>query len=91
MMCKIAHNDRLRNEKEDKCYVITFDLVKSFRKKTSTPRVKVILQSYNATQTGNLQINTLLFFIELVLVITGFYGGELSRPRFARGFCAVLG
>ena len=83
MMCKIARNDRLRNEKEDKCYVITFDPVKSFRKKTSTPRVKVILQSYNARQTGNLRINTLLFFIELVLVITGFYGGELSRPRCA--------
>ena len=69
--------------KEDKCYVITFDPVKSFRQKTSIPKVKVILKSCNATQTGNLRINTLSFFIELVLVITGFYGGELSRPRCA--------
>ena len=53
MTCKIARDDRLRNErniyhlsvfiKEDKCYVITFDPVKSFRQKTSTPKVKVIL------------------------------------------------
>ena len=44
---------------------------------------------YNATQTRNLRINTLLFFIELVLVITGFYGGELSRPRCAWDFALI--
>ena len=90
MMCKIARNDRLRNEKEDKCYVITFDPVKSFRKKTSTPRVKVILQSYNATQTGNLRINTLLFFIELVFGYYRLLWGRAEQTTLCVRFCADL-